>query len=65
MTCGLGALEHNVGPDEDVKDLRGEIVITWIVWIGLDKCVLFGHSLSPTLGDYLFELDHISDCEEP
>lgn len=64
MTCGLGALEHNVGPDEDVKDLRGEIVITWIVWIGLDKGVLFGHILSPTLGDYLFELDHISDCEE-
>ena len=47
----LRALQYNLRPNEDIKNLSGQIVLR-IMWIELDKCVLCGHMLSRTLSVY-------------
>ena len=40
MPCDLRALQHNMDPNKDVKNLSRWNVISWIMCIELDKCVV-------------------------
>ena len=58
---GLKILPHKVGPNKDVRDLSGEIVMLQFDWLcDVCECVT-----SPTSGIYWVDLSFINNYKEP